>query len=134
MIAGACDHDENYFNQLKALDRNNKVVFTGFTFGDNLAQLYSHARMFVLSSVNEGFPLVLLEAMNYSLPIVATDIPATHLIELPAASYVEKANPKSLALGIQRMLKEPADKFHYDLSEYNWQSIAEQSIHTILSI
>lgn len=134
VIAGACDHDENYFNQLKALDRNNKVVFTGFTFGDNLAQLYSHARMFVLSSVNEGFPLVLLEAMNYSLPIVATDIPATHLIELPAASYVEKANPKSLALGIQRMLKEPADKFHYDLSEYNWQSIAEQTIHTILSI
>ena len=80
VIAGACDHDAHYFNLLKSLDIHKKVVFTGFTFGNNLAQLYSHARMYVLSSVNEGFPLVLLEAMNYSLPIVSTDIPATHLV------------------------------------------------------
>ena len=134
VIAGACDHDAHYFNLLKSLDTHKKVVFTGFTFGNNLAQLYSHARMYVLSSVNEGFPLVLLEAMNYSLPIVATDIPATHLIELPAESYVEKANPQSLALGIQQMLKNPIGRIHYDLSEYNWHSIANQTLQTIQSI
>ena len=47
----------------------------GYVDGEFLRQLYSHARLFVLPSYNEGFPLVLLEAMSYHLPILASEYP-----------------------------------------------------------
>jgi glycosyltransferase involved in cell wall biosynthesis len=53
------------------------VRFYGVAHGSELRQLYRDADVFVLPSVMEGMPLVLLEAMAMGLPIVATDIPGT---------------------------------------------------------
>lgn len=64
-----------------------RLIFTGYVDGEPLQELYAHARLFVLSSLNEGFPLVLLEAMGYGLELLVSDIPATHLIELDASCY-----------------------------------------------
>ena len=86
VIAGASDHDSAYRNRLEQLDVNHKVIFTGFTTGEDLRQLYSHARCFVLPSVNEGFPMVLLEAIAYGLPILCSDIPGTRQVDLRTTS------------------------------------------------
>ena len=128
VIVGTSDHDTSYFKRLKQLDVNEKVIFTGFAQGEDLRQLYSHARLYVLSSVNEGFPLVLLEAMSYRLPLLVTDIPATHLIELPEDNYVEVANSDALADGIKNALSKDFELQNYDLSNYNWDSIAQQTL------
>ena len=127
VIAGAADHGDSYFERLKSLDVNNKVVFAGFVGGENLRQLYSHARLFVLSSENEGFPLVMLEAMNFGLPMVVSDIPATHLVELPSECYAKKCDVDSLAKGIEHMYHKQ-QRCEYDLTEYNWESVAKQTI------
>ncbi len=127
VIAGAADHGDSYFERLKSLDVNNKVVFAGFVGGENLRQLYSHARLFVLSSENEGFPLVMLEAMNFGLPMVVSDIPATHLVELPGECYAQKCDVDSLAKGIEHMYHKQ-QRCEYDLTEYNWESVAKQTI------
>ncbi|MDD2960498.1 MAG: glycosyltransferase family 4 protein [Muribaculaceae bacterium] len=127
VIAGASDHDTAYLDYLKSLDTNHKVIFSGFTTGDDLAQLYSNARMFVLSSVNEGFPLVMLEAMSYSLPMVVSDIPATHLIELPKEYYANKADSNDLAAKINATYNNAESKVKYNLEQYRWKDIA---LHT----
>ena len=64
VIAGGVEFENEYMKQLLDLSSGEDVVFTGYTFGDNLHQLYTHARMYILASNNEGFPLVLLEAMK----------------------------------------------------------------------
>lgn len=128
VIAGASDHSTEYYERLKELDKNGKVIFTGFTTGEDLRQLYSHARMFVLSSFNEGFPLVLLEAMGYGLPLVVSDIPATHLLTFPDEDYVPVGDAEAMSKAI-------SDKWHkvdgsmvkYDLTEFNWSNIAVQT-------
>ncbi len=125
VIAGASDHDTKYFDKLKAIDRNHKVVFTGFTAGEDLRQLYSHARLFVLSSVNEGFPLVMLEAMGYGLPMVVSDIPATHLVQLPQSCYVPAASPDRLAAIISREYTHAQHSVKYDMDAYDWGQIAK---------
>jgi len=41
----------------------------------NIQEKYKEAAFYVMSSRHEGFPLVLLEALSYSLPIVSFDCP-----------------------------------------------------------
>ena len=126
IIAGASDHDSAYRDQLERLDTNHKVIFTGFTTGEDLRQLYSHARALVLPSVNEGFPMVLLEAMGYGLPIVCSDIPGTRQVALPEQDYFTVRDVDSLCAAITRLLDTPAKAQHYELEHYNWGTIAEE--------
>ena len=125
VIAGASDHDSAYRDQLERLDTGKKVVFTGFTTGEDLRQLYSHARCFVLPSVNEGFPMVLLEAMAYGQPILCSDIPGTRQVELPEMNYFTVKDVDALAASIARLLENPVTApIRYDLEKYDWDTIA----------
>lgn len=123
VIAGAADQEGAYRDKLHELNHAGKVVFTGFTTGDDLAQLYSHAAAFVLSSRNEGFPLVLLEAMSYGLKVVATDIPAAHLIPLQSNHYCRVGDVADMSRAISEVLAEPG-KPEYDLTAFDWDEIA----------
>jgi len=130
VIAGTHDHQSSYFEQLVKLDKGKKVVFTGYTTGENLRQLYTHARLYVLPSVNEGFPMVLLEAMSYGLPLAVSDIPGTRQVALNEDDYFEVSNVDSLTRVLERKLADPANLSHpikYDLKKYNWQAIAEET-------
>ena len=126
VIAGASDHDSAYRNLLERLDTEKRVIFTGFTAGEDLRQLYSHARALVLPSVNEGFPMVMLEAMAYGLPIVCSDIPGTRQVDLPEQDYFAVGDVDALCAAITRLLEQPAQPQHYDLEQYNWNTIASQ--------
>jgi len=50
------------------------VYLHGSLSGDSLAAAYAGADVFCLPSVEEGFGLVLLEAMAAGLPVIATDV------------------------------------------------------------
>ncbi len=71
---------------------------------------YAEARLFVLSSVREGQPNVLLEAMSCGLPVCATDvggIPA--LVEDGRTALLcPPQKPEALAENCLRLLKDPA--------------------------
>lgn len=124
VIAGASDHDSAYRDLLERLDVNKKVIFTGFTAGEDLRQLYSHARAYVLPSVNEGFPMVLLEAMAYGLPILCSDIPGTRQVELPEQDYFPVGDVDALTASISHLLEQPTEPQHYNLDHYDWNTIA----------
>lgn len=62
---------ENYANQLGV---SANVVFEGWVDQDRLMALYSEADIFVLPSLAEGIPMVLMEAMALGIPCVAPRI------------------------------------------------------------
>lgn len=64
---------EAYEELVRELKIENRVQLPGFS--ENLQQVYSKCKMFVLSSDFEGMPNVLLEAMATGTPCISTDCP-----------------------------------------------------------
>lgn len=126
VIAGGVETESGFFQKLQGLVHTDKIIFTGYIYGEDLNQLYSHAALYVLSSYNEGFPLVLLEAMKYNLDVLASDIPATHLVELDQQDYFTSGDVSDLSTKLASKLKQ-IKKRQYDLSEYNWNHIAHET-------
>lgn len=127
VIAGGVETESKYYSRLKELISPEKIVFTGYVHGEKLNQLYSNARLFVIPSYNEGFPIVLLEAMNFHLDILASDIPANKAVNLAAESYFKCGDIEDLTQKIHQKLSQPIIDCSYDLSLYDWNKIAEKT-------
>lgn len=74
----------------------------------NLGEVMQVADIFVLSSLWEGLPLVLLEAMAAGLPVIAYGIPGVEEImdDGQAGLTVPVGDPKALARGLAGLLEE----------------------------
>ncbi|RXE71343.1 glycosyltransferase [Muribaculaceae bacterium Isolate-002 (NCI)] len=127
-IAGDSDHPDQYSEELKRMGREAGVVFTGFIKGDKLNQLGHNAALFVLPSYHEGLPIALLEAMSEELDVVVSDIPANRIKELEAGDFFPVGDVDALAGKIKDKLERGATPRSYDLSNYNWDRIAEATV------
>ena len=127
VIAGGVEFENDYMEALRLLAADAGVVFTGAVFGDDLGELYANAELFVLPSNNEGFPLVLLEAMSYRIDVLVSDIPATHLVPLAPEDYFPCGDVGALAAGIRGKLASPRRR-DYDLSGFDWKDIAARTV------
>lgn len=58
---------------VKERELENHVIFTGQV--NNVEYYMNHSQVFALTSVTEGFPNVILEAMNQGMTVVSTDFP-----------------------------------------------------------
>ena len=71
-----------------------------------LAAEYRHAGIFCLPSVQEGFGIVLLEAMAAGIPIVASRAAAIPEV-VPHGMLVEPDSAEALAAGIEELSGDP---------------------------
>lgn len=110
------------------------VVLTGFRSGRDLHELYSHAGTFVLPSSHEGLPLVLLEALSYGLPVVASAIPAHLEVGLGADHYFSPGDVAGLAARLRQhagapVAEEEARRLRrWVASKYDWDEIARLTL------
>ncbi len=130
VIAGDADFQDSYAMMLKkkSLAARN-VCLAGFVKGTKLAELYTHARLFILPSSHEGLPIALLEAMSYGCPILASDIPANRGVRLPSYCYCDCTTSRSIANVLEHVLnsRRMDAPVAYDLSAYDWRNIAKQT-------
>ena len=108
-VGGAGDLSEVDFEQkIKELELGSHVLYLGKKYGDDKIEIFNDASIFVLPTFyeNECFPLVLLEAMQFSLPLVSTDeggIPS--IIDSGINGFVvPKKDVKSLAEILKKLI------------------------------
>jgi len=128
VIAGDADFEDIHSTGLKKLARENDIVLTGFIRGDKLHTLLNNASVFVLPSSHEGLPISLLEAMNYGLPVLVSDIPANREIDLPEENFFRVNNENELKEKLQKHLQQGYEPVVYDMKQYDWDVIAGQMI------
>jgi glycosyltransferase involved in cell wall biosynthesis len=93
---------------ITALDLTDNVRLHGYV--DNPLKYYAHADAFVLSSLVEGLPNVLVEAMMCGCTPVATDCPTGPREVLQEGKYgylVPMRDPEAMAAGINQALDNP---------------------------
>jgi len=83
------------------------VLFLGPQFGENKSACYRNCDAFILPSVSEGLPMVILEAWANGKPVLMT--PECNLPEGFAANAAIRIKPsvESIAQGLQELFRSP---------------------------
>lgn len=88
--------DGKEFNNLKKLindlNLNNKVILTGYKNKEEINKYMLDSSLFLMASITEGLPMVLLEAMSYGIPCIAYEVPSgvNDIIEDGRNGYIIK--------------------------------------------
>jgi glycosyltransferase involved in cell wall biosynthesis len=100
LIAGGGALREQLERMVDELGLSSRVRFLGIR--DDIPRLMAAADVFVLSSVGEGFGLVVAEAMATECLVVATDSGGVREVLGDAGFLVPSQNPKALAAALLR--------------------------------
>jgi glycosyltransferase involved in cell wall biosynthesis len=107
-IVGEGELRETLQMHIAQLDLQDTVALVGSL--QNVTDVYTAADLFVSSSLWEGLPTVILEAMAMQTPVVATDIEGTrYLVQHERTGLlVPPADPDALASAVMRASQESA--------------------------
>jgi len=119
--------------------------FHGMVSQQTLANLLRQSRFFILPSLHEGLPLVILEALACGCTVIATELPGTReirrrlqtnrLILVPSPRVIDTNTTRladdelftnSLKMAIEQAIELPIpdhDTTADDLSYFSWQSV-----------
>ncbi len=113
VIAGSGPLEGSLREEAAALHINEHVRFIGPRL--DMPSILKLLDLYVLPSIWEGLPLVILEAMAAGCPILATDVGgnASAITNGFNGSLVKAQDPKTLALEIIRLLADDAIRKHY---------------------
>jgi hypothetical protein len=97
---------KNILNKIESMGLTGRVILVGFK--QNPMPLIMNSCLFVLSSNNEGFGLVLIEALALKKQIVSTDCPSGPreiLMDGKFGQLVPVNDSKKLAISIQKSIE-----------------------------
>lgn len=109
-----------------------RVNFVGFVQNEQLRSLYETSSIFIFTSQNESFGVVLLEAMSAGLAIITTNVSALPEVVENTALLVEPNNPQQIRTALDKLIhdesliRELGDKGRERARIFNWPRIAEQ--------
>lgn len=87
------------------------VSFLGFVSDEQLAELYKTSDLFVLPTLFEGMPTVVLEAMAYGLPVIVTDVGATaELVDSNNGYLISKGSAEALEAALIDFSRQPDEQ------------------------
>jgi glycosyltransferase involved in cell wall biosynthesis len=135
-VVGDGPDKEKLLQQIERLGVGENFRFCGYVDHEKLPEYYLDADIFILPSLAEGMPNVVLEAMGSGLPIIATNVPGSEeLIRNGENGFlVAPKDVKALAQTVSTLINEKAlrDKMGKRGQEiaqhYTWEFVVEQYI------
>jgi glycosyltransferase involved in cell wall biosynthesis len=122
---------ESIKHDLKELDLDDLVIFTGYVDDAILGKLYSCAQMMVFPSLFEGLGIPVLEAMKIGLPVALSDASCLPEIAGTAAVYFDPYSPEDIAEKMAALWMNDALRSELrvraaqQISSYSWGAAAK---------
>lgn len=131
LIIGDGPEKENLINLAKRLKVSDRVHLLGQVSEEKKFQYLSNSDLYVLSSVHEGFGIVIQEAMQVGLPVVATDNGGqVDIIKNNQNGFLLKFGDKiTMKNRIERLLKNK--KEYIRISDNNKKKVLEYKLENI---
>lgn len=106
---GERDFEERFWSYVHECHLENVVEYLGERYGEEKRRLLNDVDVFVLPTVDDAFPLVILEAMSCAVPIVATREGAIpEMIDGRCGRLVEKGDVEGLARELEGLITDPS--------------------------
>ena len=129
--------------EVNARGLNTVVIYHGRKYGEEKAEFFKQADFFTLPSFNEAFPLVNIEAMEYRLPIISTNVGGIpdEVEDGENGLIVEPKNDSALADAICKLIGDSAlrqkmgekgyEKFKSQFTEECFENQLVESINSV---
>lgn len=130
--------------QINKLELSDNVSLMGFT--NNIEEALSSSSLFVLSSITEGFPLVILEAMECGVPVVSYQCPygpQDIISDAKDGFLVPVGDERMMADRICQLIedeelrrkmgaaaKETAKQYHTDVITKQWMTLFDELVQS----
>lgn len=131
-------YDEKYYNEIKELvvryGMGSRVFIIPGMDRTHLDSLYRNASLFVFPSLIENSPNILLEAMAYGLPILASNIEPMPEFGADALCYFDGLSATDLASRMNEMLSDTEGAAEWGLrakarsKEYSWDAFTKNVV------
>lgn len=138
-ILGDGPEREDLEKQIAELNLQEKIKLPGFV--KNVNEWMLNSSIYVLSSRGEGFPMVLLEAMSWGLPIVSFNLPSTvEMLEEEVGILASEHTSESLAESMIMMMESQqkrcmyAEKSCNRIMRYTMDAVGKQWIELFQKI
>ncbi len=134
VIIGHGKEKDDLENLVKNLNLKDCVTFIGKTPNQEVIRFMASSDVFVLPSLSEGFPIVILEAMASGLPIVATKVRGLPEIFKDGQNgfLVEPRNPEKIAekilliLNDEELSKRISKNNLEEVKKYDWKIVIDK--------
>lgn len=132
VIVGDAPYAEEYISSLKATS-DERIIFTGYLFGEGYQELSSSAYLFVETSEVGGTHPALLEAMAFGNCVVVNDTPQNlEVIGEAGFNYSGERGAESLRERLQALLNDPQMVEEYREKamqragkHYSWEKVTD---------
>ncbi len=110
------------------------IILTGAVSDQELSELYSRAKIFVLPSLYEGFGLPILDAFFYGIPAIVSNNSSLKEIVGGAGLPVNPNNPEEISAAIKKVIENNdlrnslIEKGKRRLKDFSWEKSAREHL------
>ena len=130
LIVGEGQLRQSIQNQILELNLSNKISLVGRLDQKDLVMKYNESEIFILSSLWEGFPKVLLEAISCGCKVITTKIDATPLIMGENYEYlISEKSSDQISKSFSKIIQDKEVKTKISekiISQFSWSKIKKE--------
>ncbi len=133
-VVGTGAHQSELDSLAQGLGVSDSIRYAGMVPYDQLEKSYQYADIFILTSLSEGMPSVILEAMGCGLPVIASNVGGNNEIvhEGENGFLIDGDNTDRLAEKIALLINDKnlrnamGSKSREYALQYNWKNIMDR--------
>jgi len=129
---------DEIFTQVRNLNLQKQVIFTGFVSDSQKWSLYHHATALIIPSLYEGFGRPAIEAMKAKCPVIGSAIPPLKKVIAQAGLFIDPQDVDTLISAMEKITESSTRQKLIKLGliqaqKYTWTKTAQTIIDTLCS-